>query len=125
MARIREIVIDSMRPAVLARFWAAALDGYEVRSYDAAEMARLAELGLTPDTDPTVLIDGPGPILCFQQARSEKCGRNRLHLDLVGGARNDEVARFVALGARMREAHEHHTVMLDPEGNEFCIQDSR
>ena len=47
----------------------------------------------------------------------------RLHIDIVGGIRADEVARLQALGATVRDVHEHHTVMLDPEGNRFCVQD--
>ncbi len=82
MAVIREIVIDRARPAMLARFWAAALDGYDVRPYDQAEIARLADLGLTQETDPAVLVDGPGPMLCFQISHEPKIARNRLHLDL-------------------------------------------
>jgi hypothetical protein len=31
MARFTQLVIDSRRPAALARFWAAALDGFEIR----------------------------------------------------------------------------------------------
>ena len=45
MAAMREIVFDCGRAAPLARFWAAALDGYEVRAYDEAELARVAERG--------------------------------------------------------------------------------
>ena len=61
VARISEIVIDALHPAALARFWAAALDGYAVRPYDAAEVARLAAMGRTPETDPQVAVDGPAP----------------------------------------------------------------
>ncbi len=59
--------IDSTNPAALARFWASVLDGYEIRPYDLEEIARLAEQGLTPETDPAVAVDGPGPILWLQQ----------------------------------------------------------
>lgn len=36
-------MIDAVKPSALARFWAAALDGFAVRSYDAAEIARLQD----------------------------------------------------------------------------------
>jgi len=49
MAKLKEIVVDSIRPALLARFWAEALDGNSVRVYDAGEIARLGKLGLTPE----------------------------------------------------------------------------
>lgn len=123
MARIREIVVDCARPPELARFWAGALAGYAVRAYDAAEIARLAALGLTPQTDPCVMVDGPGPTLCFQL--SARSGDGRLHLDIVGGPLAAEVARLAALGAQVREARDGYTVMLDPEGNRFCVQAPR
>ena len=51
MGALKEIVIDADHPASLARFWAAVLDGYAVRPYDEGEIARLAALGFTPETD--------------------------------------------------------------------------
>ena len=42
MGSIREIVFDCETPSALARFWAEMLDGYAVRSYDQAEIDRLA-----------------------------------------------------------------------------------
>ena len=123
--RIREIVIDAKRPAELARFWEAALDGYAVRPYDAAEIARLAAKGRTPETDPNVALDGPGPTIFFQECADIDQLRNRVHLDLVGGARELETERLCALGARLRERRDGYSVMLDPEGNAFCVQDPR
>jgi hypothetical protein len=123
VARIREIVIDALDPPALARFWAAALDGYALRAYDAAEIARLAALGRTPGTDPSVALDGPGPTLFFQETATPKPGRNRLHLDLVGRSRASEVERLCSLGATVRDEHNTYSVLQDPEGNEFCVQD--
>ena len=80
MGRLKEIVFDCAHAAQLARFWAALIDGYAVRAYDDAEIARLAALGFTPDTDPTVMVDGPGPSLCFQQMPA------RHHVFLFSGA---------------------------------------
>lgn len=116
-----EIVIDSLHPAKLARFWAAALPGYHVRAYDTAEIARLAEHGLTPETDPNVAVDGDGPTLWFQQTDLPKRGRNRVHLDVRCADRDAETVRLTGIGARIRDTHPSHTVMLDPEGNEFCL----
>jgi hypothetical protein len=121
MATLKEIVIDSRHPASLARFWAGALQGYAIRAYDDAEIARLAALGLTPESDTSVMVDGPGPTLCFQLRMEPKTQRNRLHFDLMVRFRAEEIARLSALGAKVRDEHEGFTVMLDPEGNEFCI----
>lgn len=49
MATVQEIVFDCERARGLARFWAAAVDGYEIRPYVDAEARRLATLGLTPE----------------------------------------------------------------------------
>jgi len=122
VAQLKEIVIDALNPPTLARFWAAALDGYTVRPYDAAEIARLASFGLTPETDPAVALDGDGPTLFFQKSEQVKVGRNRIHLDLQCQSPDDEVARLVRLGATVRDVHPTYTVILDPEGNEFCVQ---
>jgi hypothetical protein len=126
MARLREIVIDCEHAASLARFWAAALDGYDVRPYDDAEIARLAELGFTPDTDPSVAVDGPGPMLCFQEVPEKRTPtvKNRLHLDIETLDRPAEVKHLVDLGASVYQVFDTWTTLLDPEGNEFCISDS-
>lgn len=121
--RIRDIVIDALDPPALARFWAAALQEYAIRPYDEAEIARLAAEGLSPDTDPTVAVDGPGPTLFFQETREPKTARNRLHLDLVGASRTSEIERLCDLGATLRDEHETYSVLRDPEGNEFCVLD--
>ena len=123
MARLREIVIDAAHAVPLARFWAAALDGYQVRAYDDAEIARLAELGHTPDTDPTVAVDGPGPTIFVQQVPEPKVTKNRVHVDLETGDRPAEVQRLTKLGASVLDSYDGWTVMLDPEGNEFCVSD--
>lgn len=123
MGRLVEIVIDCDHPAALARFWAAAIDGYAVRPYDDAEIARLAAKGLTPETDPYVLLDGPGPIICCQRRDGPRLERNRIHLDLHTADRPAEVARLTALGATIWYEQPHFTAMRDPEGNQFCVAD--
>jgi len=122
MARLGEIVFDAMLPARLARFWAAALETYEVRLYDAVEVERLASLGFTPETDPCVAIDGDGPTIFFQKSDRMTLDRNRVHLDLECSDLEKEIQRLMALGALVREHHDSHTVLLDPEGNQFCLQ---
>jgi glyoxalase superfamily protein len=123
MPRRFEIVVDSQAPARLARFWASALPGYAIRAYDAQELARLAALGLTPETDPSVAVDGDGPTFWFQKSEQATQRRNRIHLDLRGVDRESEVQRLLELGATIRDRHLRHTVMLDPEGNQFCVHD--
>jgi len=122
---LQEIVFDCEHAPRLARFWASAIDGYAVRPYDDAEIARLAGLGLTPETDPVVMVDGDGPSLCFQQVDEPKRDKNRVHIDLRSDDRHREVERLSQLGATVHAEYDDHTVLLDPEDNEFCVYDAR
>ncbi len=81
--------------------------------------------------------DGARPRLLFQRVPEGKTAKNRLHLDVnVATGISDPVEHrasvrsradeLVALGAsELREAEQHGEywiVLLDPEGNEFCVQ---
>lgn len=123
MGKLTQIVIDCRGPAPLARFWAAALDDFEVLPYDADEIARLAELGLTPETDTCVIVVGPDLEFCFQQVDVAEVAKKPLHVDISARDRPGEVRRLVELGATIREVFDDHTWMLDPEGNDFCVTD--
>ena len=122
MAQLRDIVIDCSHPASLARFWAAALDGYAVAPYDSEEIERLRSLGITDlEDDPTVIVEGPGPRLFLQRVPEAKRDKNRVHLDLTAVRAEDEVHRLVAIGAKLVERFESHLLLADPQGNEFCL----
>ncbi|RWX11880.1 VOC family protein [Rhizobium hidalgonense] len=121
MAKLKEIVIDCDLPSRVGRFWAAALDGYEVMPYDDTELARLAAIGLTPETDPTVMVDGPGPRFCFHLLQGERPVRNRIHFDIAASDREKEVQRLLSLGATFVRETDSYSVLNDPEGNNFCV----
>ncbi len=123
MGTLKQIVIDCRHPASLARFWAAALDGYEVLPYDDAETARLAKLGLTPESDPCVIVVGPGLELGFQQVDVVEAPKKPVHLDIAAPDRDREVERLVVIGATVKDRFVGHTWLLDPEGNDFCVTD--
>nr|WP_314258216.1 VOC family protein [uncultured Devosia sp.] len=124
MGKIQEIVFDCDKPSRLAHFWADLLDGYQVRDYDEAEVARLAALGLTPETDPTVMVDGPGPSICFQNVEGRRYDNNRVHFDIEVTDRANEVERLKEAGAEPVRVLPTYTVMRDPEGNQFCLVDA-
>jgi predicted enzyme related to lactoylglutathione lyase len=131
--RIDSIVFDCLDAAPLARFWAAAL-GWTVAPYDDEELERLASKGIyDPEEDPSVMVEPPNgtdlPVLFFTEVPEEKLAKNRLHLDLsADGAVEDEVQRLEGLGASVRnwaeEGGSMWCVMLDPQGNEFCVVSS-
>jgi hypothetical protein len=109
------VTVDCAEPAVLARFWSAALDTTVITDYD-GEFIMLAP---PPEG---------GPLLAFQRVPEPREGKNRLHLDLGAptGGRDTEVERLVGLGAGvLGERGDPEvfawTTLTDPEGNEFCI----
>jgi hypothetical protein len=111
-SRIDTVTVDCADAAGLAAFWCEAL-GYEVAD----------------EEDDGVLVSDPaggGVPLFFQVVPEGKTVKNRIHLDLRPPASMaGEVERVKALGATVFRFVEVEgsfwTVMLDPEGNEFCV----
>ena len=128
--KLDAIVFDCADAAPLARFWAAAL-GWQVAPYEEDELARLSAEGIDdPEDDPSVMVEPPEdsglPVLFFTEVPEAKEVKNRVHVDVTAeGAIHDEVDRLTELGARLRNWGEGDgttwAVMLDPEGNEFCV----
>ncbi|MEV3961722.1 VOC family protein [Nocardia sp. NPDC050193] len=144
-----KLVIDSADAPAIADFWAAALE-YEPEDQSALIDQLLAAGHLDPGAvtehggrktfrglaavrhpddpfDPFTGI-GQGRRLLFQDVPETKAGKNRLHIDIhsTPGGLDELVARLEQLGAtRVREVDQgpagHWWVMLDPEGNEFCV----
>lgn len=94
-----------------------------MRPYDDEEIARLAALGMTPETDPSVMVDGPGLKLGFQKTDTASAKKNKLHLDVVVLDRASVVDRVVGQGATIVQYLESRTWLKDPEGNDFCLTD--
>ncbi|WP_454293453.1 VOC family protein [Salana multivorans] len=126
MARLQDIVTDCAHPASLARFWAQALDLYEVAPYDEEELARLRALGVDDvEDDPSVLVQPAGGTrgvrFWFQCVPEPKLTKNRVHVDLRADDVAGELARLQSLGASVVLEGEDAIVLADPEGNEFCL----
>lgn len=115
-AKVRSgsIVIDCDDFARMRGFWQEAL-GY---------------VSPSPPTpgDPFVILrdpEGKGPNVSIDQMEPY---RNRLHLDLYTDDPEGEIERLLRLGAtvfRPREPDEDFEVLADPEGNLFCVVDTR
>lgn len=112
-ASIAVVVIDCVDSGPVAEFWMAAL-GYEVAARDGTWIKLRDPQGL-------------GPPLAIDPVPESKAVKNRVHLDLKPeGSLEDEVTRLEQLGARVfRVFPGSHTVMQDPEGNEFCVLEPR
>jgi Glyoxalase-like domain len=67
--------------------------------------------------------------VCFQRVPDPPSGQPRLHLDLLGGARQtQEVERLLGLGARHLDIGQRDVpwvVLSDPEGNPCCVMEDR
>ncbi len=63
--------------------------------------------------------------LSLQLAKTPVSARDQMHLDLYSDDVASQVDRLVALGAvwarEVREPDDHYVVLLDLEGNEFCV----
>ncbi len=112
--RVGSIVIDVKDFGRMLGFWQEAL-GYRPRGAP------------TPDEDFMVLRDpkGTGPNVSID---AMKPLRGKIHIDLYTDDPEPEIQRLVRLGARVfreREPEEDFTVLEDPEGNLFCVVDTR
>ncbi|MEU9705914.1 VOC family protein [Streptomyces sp. NPDC047981] len=115
---VRHVTIDCSDAYALATFWAAALDS-KVSDDDRPG-------------DPEALVETVGGGLLFIQVPEGKTVKNRVHLDLQpqDRSRDEEVERLLGLGATVFEDHRKPdgtgwATLLDPEGNEFCVERSR
>jgi catechol 2,3-dioxygenase-like lactoylglutathione lyase family enzyme len=138
------ITFDCAHAAALAAFWKEALgyvdapvpEGWDtwedwLRHFDVPEEEWDDGASIA---DP----DGRRPRISFLTVPEAKTAKNRLHLDVqVGGGRHlphevrwpriaAKVERLVEAGGTVLREHAQdglpdHVVMLDPEGNEFCV----
>lgn len=113
-------------PHLLASFWSAAL-GYVLEpGYD------------DPDGASIIDPDGIAPAIGWQRVPEETLAKSRLHLDIrVAGEPpwdpdererliREKVPALVALGGTMIREVTYgdifgHVIMIDPEGNQFCV----
>jgi catechol 2,3-dioxygenase-like lactoylglutathione lyase family enzyme len=140
-SKLGNITFDCADPTALATFWADVF-GYPRPEWPEELRAQLLASGLTEEDlanrsaveDP----DGIGPRFYFNRVPEGKTAKNRMHIDIqaVPGRHptteelETEKDRIVALGATVivdydrpwGPVQEHHFVMQDPEGNEFCLQ---
>ena len=115
-ARIGSIVLSVERFQEQLRFWCAVLD-YEPRE--------------APEPDWVVLRprSGVGPNVSLARRASTTGEPPRVHLDLYAEDQGAEVDRIVALGASRfdepnRPDDADYVILLDPDGNRFCVVDA-
>jgi predicted enzyme related to lactoylglutathione lyase len=117
------VTVDCADPRRLARFWAASLAWVVDDAEDDGAFIRPSEGG--HGSNGGAVATGPTGLF-FQKVPEPKTVKNRVHLDLrPPDSMAAEVERSKALGATVQQRVDVEgsfwTVMLDPEGNEFCI----
>jgi hypothetical protein len=107
---IKSVSFDAVDAFALATFWAAVF-GSDVDEESTADKAFVEAAGWG------------GPNIWFTRVPEAKTAKNRMHFDLrAPGTVEREVTRLEKLGATVWRRHQHHTIMRDPEGNEFCVE---
>ena len=139
MALQTQISFDANDPAGLARFWASALGYVEQpppQGFDSWQAFAIAMNIPSEVWDRFAAIideDGAGPRVLFQKVPEGKTAKNRLHLDISASAPDHDWSKVEAhvrlladAGATVVEERQDEmskwVVLLDPEGNEFCVQ---
>ncbi|MFD6023986.1 VOC family protein [Streptomyces griseoluteus] len=116
--RISELVVDAADPERLAAFWSDVLGYVELGREDDGSI----EIG-----PPGAGFGGPQPTLVLSPTADPRPAKLRLHIDVSPTDRDQpaELDRLLALGARPADigqtGEETWHVLLDPEGNEFCL----
>ena len=111
IARFKDLCLDATDHQMLASWWCDVL-GYERRIEP--DWERPADWPV-PIVDPT----GAGPLIWIVPVPEPKTVKNRMHIDVFG-----DVSQLVARGARVvlpRGDDREWNVLVDPEGNEFCV----
>jgi hypothetical protein len=110
---VRTVTFDAHNPYELAGFW--------------LQVLRADRPSDDHPGDPYAAVETESVKLLFEQNNDNKVAKNRVHLDLEpDGPRDEEVAWLQTLGATIEHDRREpdgtgFVVMLDPEGNEFCV----
>ncbi len=114
IADLEAVTIDCRDPETLAGFWSAVFGAtVDSREGDPVQYIDLVAAGI--------------PTIRLQRAPEPKTVKDRIHLDLSVSDLDVASARVEALGASRAADHDiseygvTFRVMLDPEGNEFCL----
>jgi predicted enzyme related to lactoylglutathione lyase len=111
-AFIKYVTFDCADPRRLSAFWSE-VTGYTfvTKEDDFAALAAPDHRGVRG--------------ILFWRVPEPRTAKSRMHVDLATRSPEDEIERLIALGATKVAFRKGNgsswTVMLDPEGNEFCI----
>lgn len=146
MAYVFQVTMDCADPHQLADWWAETL-GWQVEPSDEVLIRRMVEDGYAAESDTKVyngiLVWKSGaairhpdgleraPRVLFQLVPERKTVKNRMHLDVRVGSDDVDTAvkQLIERGATFlhngRQGPHTWVTLADPEGNEFCVSQSR
>jgi predicted enzyme related to lactoylglutathione lyase len=116
IGRLAWIQIDCTDPLSLAAFWSEVL-GVEIGRSLEDPVQYLSLAAASPE----------GPLVTFQRVPEVKSVKNRLHFDVTVDDVEYATARIESLGGGRLPTEDFSEdgfswrVMVDPEGNEFCL----
>ncbi len=117
MVHLENLVFDAADPRTMGRFWEAVLGTTTLTDRADVYVTRLSVAG------------GPVLNLRFPQVWDATVPSPRLHLDLRGGAEQQQVVqRLLGLGASHLDIGQGAVpwvVLADPEGHAFCVMEER
>lgn len=121
-SRFSELIINCADAERMAAFWSEVLDFVELdREEDGSIEIGPAGVGF----------GGLQPTLILSPSTDPRPEKQRLHIDINATDRDQEaeLERLLALGARHADigqtGEEPWYVLMDPEGNEFCLLRAR
>lgn len=125
------VVVDCHDIAAQARWWAKVLDWQII--FEADDEVVVIPQHATPEKPSAEDWTKVPPGLVFVPVGESKSIKNRLHIDLaphVSDDRDAEIQRLLDLGATKVDVGQDPNkatwdVLVDPEGNEFCVLSSR
>jgi hypothetical protein len=116
-----ELVLGCRNPEVLAQFWCEVLDYVVLDREDDG----------TVEIGPREGFGGLQPTIVLAYRDEPEKGKSRLHFDVNATDRDQdaELERLLRIGARPADigqtGDEQWQVLIDPEGNEFCLLKAR
>jgi len=120
-SRVSNLVLGCRDPEALAGFWCEVLDFVVLARADDGSV------GIGPREG----FGGPRSTIFLSRRDEPEKGRSRLHFDVNATDRDQdaELERLLKLGARPTDigqtGEEDWHVLVDPEGNEFCLLKGR
>jgi predicted enzyme related to lactoylglutathione lyase len=129
---VGNVTFSCAEPVSLGKFWAGAL-GWPEEPVDPGFMQQLLDAGMDERETESFYVTRENrtsrPRLLFQRREKSRPEHYPIHLDFWADDREAEIERLGGLGAAVEQTKtagdRTWTIMRDPEGNPFCVEELR